>query len=173
MTEFEIKRPPKLNHLAPDVLAGISDDLLESALIDYVGERLSEGDDELEAVAALPSALQHWYIAFLVDAEVLNGGFNQLFFNPTGALAAEAPAAFAKIGIPAAGHLVEQAIRLLEQHAPALEAAAEAGTIEAFIESYIDQPFGQLDRQYAAAEDEWRSARLRYLRSQAEFIRHP
>lgn len=76
-----------------------------------------DAENEAESIAALPPALQARYIAFIVDAQVLNGGFNQFFFNPSGALAPAAPAAFAQLGIPAAGDRVTRALALLEAHA--------------------------------------------------------
>ena len=170
---FEFTPPPKLSELSPAILVGVSDDELESALIEYVVDHLIDAEAEIESVTALPPALQAWYVAFVVDAEVLNGGFNQLFFNPSGALVPSAPAAFAQIGIPAAGDLVIQALSLLDAHAPALEAAQEEGTVDAFMETYLDQPFAALDTAYAEREEEWRAARLAFLREHAPTFRHP
>lgn len=108
-----------------------------------------------------------------MDAEVLNGGFNQLFFNPTGALVPDAPAAFTEIGIPEAADLVYRALALLGTHASALEAAIETGTIDAFMETYLDQPFSELDSEYGSAQEQFRLARLRFIRDQADAFTHP
>ncbi len=170
---FEFVPPPKLECLTPATLASVSDDVIESTLINYVIDYKSDSDDELESISVLPVALQAWYIAFVVDAEVLNGGFNQFFFNSSGQLAPGAVEAFNLIGAPAAGRLVETAIELLDQHAPALEAAAEAGTIEAFMETYLEQPFRELDDQYCTGEDDWRNARIRFIRQESAAFRHP
>lgn len=171
--DFEFKPPPKLSSLSPAVVAAVSDDELESAVVGYVLDHILDTDREAESLSALPPALRAWYVAFVVDAEVLNGGFNQLFFNPSATLAPAAPTAFAQLGIPAAGDLVSRALALLESHAPALEAAHEAGTVDAFMETYLDQPFSALDGEYAAAEEEWRLARIRFLRQHAAALRHP
>ena len=171
--DFELKPPPKLARLSPEALASISDDDLESVLVGYLFDHMLPSVDDREAVAALPPALQAWYVTFVVDAEVLNGGFNQFFFNSSGALAPLAPAAFTQIGIPEAGELVRRALELLETHAPALEAAEQAGTIEAFMETYVDQPFEELDNEYGTNEGQWREARVRFLRRHAPTFRHP
>jgi hypothetical protein len=171
--EFEFREPPKLAWLSPEVLAGVGDDELESALIGYFVERVIDMDDEAELVAALPPAQRSWYVAFVVDAEVLNGGFNQLFFNLSGALAPLAPAAFTELGVPDAGELVRRALDLLEVHVPVLEAAQEAGTIDAFIETYLDQPFSELDDAYAERQEEWRLARVAFIRRRAAEFAHP
>ena len=165
---FEYTQPPKLLELTPAGLAAIDDDVIESSLVDYALAHRRDLDDEREAIALLPPALQMWYISFVVDAEVLSGGFNQFFFNPSGDLGDAAPAAFETMGMPRAASLVGRALDLLEQHAPALEAAAAAGTIESFMETYLDQPFSKLDELYAESEAEFRAARLKFIRVGAE-----
>ena len=164
--------PPKLEHLSPQALASISDDVIEHALICYVADVLENAEDELEALSELPEALQAWYFAFLLDAEVLNGGFNQYFFNPSGQFAEVTPAALERMALPEAATLVARAVDLLETHTPSLEAAQQDGTIEAFMQTYIDQPFEELDNEYCSKEAEWRDARIAFLRRSAEEIRH-
>lgn len=165
--EFEIGPPPKLARLSPESLAAVSDDDVESSLVYHVVDHMLGKGAEPDAIATWPEGLQAWYITFVVDAEVLNGGFNQLFFNSSGALTPAAPWAFEQIGSYAAADLMRRALELLEQHAPALEAAAGAGTSEAFMATYVDQPFAKLDQQYCQMEEELRSARLRFIREQA------
>lgn len=164
---FEIVPPRKLTGLSPTEILAVSDDDLEYAVIHYVVADLLREVDGPEAIGAWPESLQAWYLTFMVDVEVLNGGFNQLFFNPSGALAHAAPWAFERLGHYEVAGLVSEALRLLEEHAPALEAAANAGTVDAFMETYIDQPFSDLDRRYAECENELRVARIRFLREHA------
>lgn len=168
--EFDIVPPPKLARLSPDALAGISDDEVESSLVHYVVDHMLGDGEGPDALARWPEGLRAWYITFVVDAEVLNGGFNQLFFNSSGALTPAAPWAFERIGSFVAADLMRRALERLEQHAPALEAAADAGTAEAFIETYRDQPFTQLDQQYGELEKELHAARLRFIREEAESL---
>jgi len=173
MMASEFTPPAALSILTPAGLVAISDDDLEGALITYVVEKALPDPNDPAAVAALPSGLRAWYLTFVVDAQVLNGGFNQLFFNPTGALVPDAPAALTSVGIPEAADLVTAALYLLGEHAPALEAAVEAGTVEAFMETYIDQPFAELDNAYGAAQETFRLARIRFVREQATAFTHP
>jgi hypothetical protein len=170
--DFEINSPPKLDSISPEVLATVNDDQLESALIGYVVENI-DLDQELESLHGLSPEIKAWYVAFVVDVEVLNGGFNQLFFNSSAALVTAAPDAFARLGIPEAGDIVSRAAKLLEKHAPALDEAAAAGTIDAFMETYIDQPFSELDDEYAASEEEWRKSRIRFIRDNATAFKNP
>lgn len=168
--EFDIVPPPKLARLSPDALAGISDDEVESSLVHYVVDHMLGEGEGPDALARWPEGLQAWYITFVVDAEVLNGGFNQLFFNSSGALTPAAPWAFERIGAYAAADVVRRALELLARHAPALEAAADAGTPEAFLATYRDQPFAELDQRYGELEKELQSARLRFIREQARSL---
>jgi hypothetical protein len=59
-------------------------------------------------------------------------------------------------------------VTLLAMHETAIAAAQESGTLDAFMESYLDQPFSELDERYAAIEEELRIARVGYLRAHAQ-----
>ena len=171
--DAELPPPPKLERLSADVLATIHDDDLEFALLDYVVNHMLGDGDGLEQLADWPLALQAWYVAFVLDNEVLNGGFNQFFFNPSRALAQAAPAALAQIGAPALGELVSRALMLFDSRASTWKAARETGTLEAFAETYGDEPFRELDDFYFEREEQTRLARLQFLRSQAPTLQHP
>ena len=162
--DYSFTPPPKLEHISAETLARIPDDVVEYSLIEYVVDHSLPSGSPVDAVAHFPDALRSWYIAFIVDAEILNGGFNQLFFNPSGALAPDAPAAFVALGIPEAGALVQRALDLLEAYSPALEQAQKQGTVEAFASTYLEQPFSELDNQYSVKEEQWREARIRFVR---------
>ena len=85
----------------------------------------------------------------------------------------DAPQAFETLGLPEAADLMRRARSLLRDRGPVLEDAREEGTIEAFVETYGDDPFGALDAEYAEYEDAFRLRRLRFLREHADTIRHP
>jgi uncharacterized protein DUF4375 len=173
MTDFDFEPTPVPDHLDPSTIAGISDDVLESALVSYVVARWKELGGEAQALATMPSALRAWYVTFVVDGEVLNGGFNQLFFNASAGAGEDAPKAFETVGLPAGADLMRRARALLTDRGPALEDARREGTIEAFMDTYGDDPFGPLDAEYAEHEDEFRLGRIRFLRGHADAIRHP
>lgn len=171
--EFDIAPTPKLAQLSQEALAGISDDDVESSLVHHVVDHMLGDGEGPDALARWPEGLRAWYITFVVDAEVLNGGFNQLFFNSSGALVPAAPWAFERIGSHVAADLMRRALGLLDLHAPALDVAADAGTAEAFLETYRDQPFAELDQQYCQMERELRSARLHFIRERAASLCPP
>ncbi|MBC7793095.1 MAG: DUF4375 domain-containing protein [Clostridia bacterium] len=165
--------PEPLARMSPSELAQLSDEQLEESLISYVSEIVCAAPNEIEALAAFPEAIQNWYPTAVLDIEVLNGGFNQFFFNSSSAYAEMLPDACRKVGIPEVGALVAEGTRLLTKHADALHAAEKAGTIDAFFATYIDAPFEHLDDQYAAREDEWHQCRVGYLRSVLDTLAHP
>jgi hypothetical protein len=72
---FEFILPPTPEAITAELFASTSDDILENVLLNYVLDVQQRFPDLL---GELPVALQAHYVAFVVDAEVLNGGFNQL-----------------------------------------------------------------------------------------------
>ena len=68
------------------------------------------GEKFLSDLAAIPEAKRHLLVAFWCDREVTNGGFLQLFWNSTGVLVPEAPAAYRALGSDSAASLFEAAL---------------------------------------------------------------
>ena len=157
----------------PSELAQLSDEQLEESLIAYVTDIICAAPNEIDALAAFPEAIQNWYPTAVLDIEVLNGGFNQFFFNSSSVYAETLPDACRKVGIPEVGALIAEGAGLLTNHAAALRAAERAGTIDAFFETYIDAPFEHLDDQYAVRQEEWHQRRVSYLRSVMDTLTHP
>lgn len=85
---------------------------------------------------------------FLVDGEVSNGGFNQYFWNGSGAYAQEARDGFRLIGADPQVKLLDEAVARFEEHVGALTPFYEQGSMEAFSESYEQDVFGDLDERY-------------------------
>jgi hypothetical protein len=115
-SHFEFEGPPSLHRLDPAVIGNLSDDVLESALVGYVVDRWTQYGGESQGLAAMPSALAAWYVTFIVDGEVLNGGFNQLFFNASAGASPSAADAFETVGLPKAADIMRRALTLLEDH---------------------------------------------------------
>ena len=170
---IEFRPPPTIDRLLPEAVAAIADTDLEHALIAYVTAHAAIKGDRPSHLANWPLAIQVWYVAWVLDAEVLNGGFNQFFFNRPEWLVSAAPAALTAVGAPDAAKLIARARALLDSHASTLEAAREAGTLEAFADTYLQQPFAELDRLYSEGAEQWRSTRIQYLRREAHTLRHP
>ena len=169
---FEL--PPTPTALTLDVLAQTPDDILESVILNYVLSLTSaRPDDELLILGTLPAGLRAHYLAFLVDIEVLNGGFNQYFFNSSGLHGPATPAAFQHLGMPQAAEIMTTALRLYAEAEAGLDDARDEGTMDAFMDTYEDDPFELVDDAYCDSQDAFREARLRFIREHPEQFVHP
>lgn len=101
-----------------------------------------------------------------MDAEVNNGGFNQFFYNPHGHLAGEALAGYELLGAEDYAEVMRAAIATYETERDQLAPFHEAGTLEAFSESYAHTQLGDVDQRYGALGDRiyasWASAIRRH-----------
>ena len=152
-----------------ELLASTADDDLERLLTNYVLDLQKNDPDKLDS---LPVGIQDVFIIASLDADVVNGGFNQYLFNSP-AFAIDAPSAFRNFGLHDAASLAEQALqrfdsRVRERHA----AARAAGTMEAFMATYQDDPFTTLNKRYWASSEHWRVQRIAYIRQHADEFLH-
>ena len=164
---------PIFTALDPATLAGIEDERLEQAIIDFVVERAQARElDMADALADLHPAFSHVFATWTVEAEVFNGGFNQFFFNSSGLLAERAAGGYAAIGAPQHEGIVREAIRRRDEHAPALASAWSERTLEAFSASYELDVFEGLDAAFYALDGAEDAARLRvaYIRAHPEAL---
>jgi hypothetical protein len=151
---------PKLSDLIPS--AGGGD--LEDRLFQYV-LRLQETDPS--ALRSLPLSLQAHFVAYVVDREVLSGGFNQLLFTAP-EIASMAPDAFVHLGMDAAAVIAQDAWHLYDVVRTRYAAARAEGTFAAFSATYEPPVFEELDLMYADSAEEFRAARIAYLTAHPE-----
>jgi hypothetical protein len=158
------------HNLSPAVIESIADDDLEQSIIDYVAWKAdADGVTEGALLERLPPAVSAVYATRLVENEVANGGFNQLFFNRMRNLLERAVVGYRTIGAPEHEQIANAAIERAIEAAPALDAAREAQTMEAFSASYklelfddLDAAFNELDQTEGVS-----AIRIRYIRSHA------
>jgi Domain of unknown function (DUF4375) len=156
--------------LSPAVIESIADDDLEQAIIDYVTWQASvDSVPEDALLERVPPAVSAVYTTRLAEDEVANGGFNQLFFNRMRNLLERAAAGYRMVGAPEHERIATAALKRAVEAAPALEAAWETQTMEAFSASYklglfddLDATFNELDEREDAS-----AIRIRYIRSHA------
>jgi len=145
------------------------DSALEGLLFDHVLELQRRSPESLDT---LPEAFQAHFIAFLMDSEVLNGGFNQFWFNSPG-FAADAPWALQRLELHDAAVLAHEASTLYESVRERHERAREQGGMDAFMATYKDTPFQAVDTAYIARESDWRDGRIAYIRGHVGEFVHP
>jgi hypothetical protein len=114
----------------------------------------NDTDREVGIVRSLPSGVQAVYTTWLVDAEVLNGGFNQYFFNVSGRFAGDALAGYELLGAEAYATVMRAAIATFEADRDRLAPFYELHTLEAFSESYKHTDLGEVDQRYYALGDQ-------------------
>jgi hypothetical protein len=156
--------------LSPAVIESIADDDLEQAIIDYVAWKAdADGVSEDALLERLPPAVSAVYATRLVEDEVANGGFNQLFFNRMRNLLERAVVGYRALGAPEHERIASAAIERDIEAAPALEAAREAQTMEAFSASYKLELFDDLDAAFNELDqaEDVSAIRVQYVRSHA------
>jgi Domain of unknown function (DUF4375) len=152
--------------LNAEILAGIPDDKVEQAILDYVYLKIGHRyDNEKTIVAGLAPGFMIIYATWGVEAEVNNGGFNQYFWNPTGQFAAEAVEGFRAIGAPAHAALVSRAIEVERKEHDRLEALKARGTLQAFSESYEANPLNELDDEFYRLAEDISALRIAFIRA--------
>jgi hypothetical protein len=166
------KNRKRYDTLNPEVLQSIPDDEIEQAIIDFIACRASlAGGDERRALDALSDGFRAVYSTWWAEAEINNGGFNQYFWNPSGAFASDAVAGFDRIGLPTLARLMERAIAIRDEDARQMSKFKARGTIEAFSESYENNRLNDLDREFGTLEADVSAVRIRFIRANAELFR--
>jgi hypothetical protein len=164
----------RYSHFDKGVLASITDDALEQALLDYLFDRLEQfQQDQDQAFAALSPQFRVFFCTWEVEAEVMNGGLNQYFWNSSGQNAERVPPALEELGDSVAADLMRQAIRTAIAELPEMSKFLKAGTLEAFSESYKHTSLNELDDPFCRRAEGFPALRLAYVRSQPEAFATP
>jgi hypothetical protein len=101
------------------------------------------GETFLKDLAAIPEPKRHLVVAFWCHREIENGGFLQLFWNSTGVVVPEAPAAYRALGLNSAAALFETALRQFPSPYPRDRAARQKSF--SLLPSQDYPPKGQFD----------------------------
>jgi hypothetical protein len=155
--------------LSPAVIDSIADDDLEQVIVDHVAWKANaDGVPDDTIVERLPRAISTVFTTRLVEDEIFNGGFNQLFFNSRMAIVERAAEAYRTLGALKHEGIIKTAIERAVREGPALNDAREARTIQAFSDLYKVDLFRDLDSAFNELGSEDISAiRIRYIRTHA------
>jgi hypothetical protein len=165
---------PRFRELSPELLASISADEVGDAVLQHVHWQLEEvEDDESSVLQNLAPGVRAIYATYLVDAEVNNGGFNQYFYNSHGALAGTALAGYELLGAEDYAAVMRAAIATYESEREWLAQFHEAGTLEAFSESYKHTELDDVDQRYYALGDRIYAVWATVVRDRPELFRPP
>ena len=155
------EQPPPVD---ASVVASGDDDQLEDLLAGYVLQIL---ETDPRAVGGLPVSLQSHFVAYVVEREVLAGGFNQLLFRAP-EIASMAPDAFIHLGMDRAAVIAQDAWHLYDAVGARHEEARDLNTLAAFSATYEPPVFEELDLMYTDSADEFRAERIAYVRAHWE-----
>lgn len=130
------KPRPKLLALTSSALRALAPEDLEVAVIDFVERQMDQSEDRIATLRELPRGLQVFYLTFLVEAEVMNGGFNQFFWNPSSEFAELIGPALRELGSSDAADIFDQALSVANAEAEQAACNNMSRTLETFSESY-------------------------------------
>jgi hypothetical protein len=139
---------PKLKELTVETISQITDEALESIVLENIYATLGEdGMYDHGKVASLTPGQRAFYVTWILEGEVNNGGFNQYYYNTGGQLAGFGAEAFARIGATKFADLVKEAETIYADIKDDLEKNND-GTIEGFSKSYENNPLNDLDTRF-------------------------
>lgn len=164
---------PRPHALDAATLRGIKDQDLGFAISWYIGERIrTSGLDRHTVLQQETAAARDFYLATLVEAEVLNGGFNQYFWNVPSELLSQTASALERIGATRALKVFKAAIRLGEAEADMRREFKSKGTLQGFSDSYKHTKLAPLDDAFTATTAELEARRIAFVRAnETAFLR--
>ncbi len=140
---------PRFRELRADTLRALTNNELVPAVYAHVLHQvLPDLADEVAIVGALPKAIRAIYVTTLLDNEVLNGGFQQFFWNSSGEFALMALEALELLGASEHAAVLRSAIATFESERPVFERYRALNTVDAFSELVKHSSLGTLDEQY-------------------------
>jgi len=92
-----------------------ADDALMLAVIDDMSKRLGNSTTEYATIMTWNKARRSVFVAWQLDAEVNNGGFNQFYYNPSGKFYPLAPESLKYVGASLLADLTRRANKTYEQ----------------------------------------------------------
>lgn len=172
MLREEQEQLPRPNVLNRATLEAIEDKDLDYALSWYVVEQYKDNLSKTEEIILnLPSGLRNHYLSWLLEAEIMNGGLNQYFWNVSPSLIQRTPEALREIGATEAAKLLEAAIAQGAEESQMRERfKASPSLVEGFSESYKYSKLEQFDEKYMELSDRVMEKRIAYVRGHYELF---
>jgi hypothetical protein len=163
---------PRYANLTPELLTSISADEIGGAVVQHVELRISAaGGDVPTVLELLPAGTRAVYTTWVVDAEVNNGGFNQLFFNRDAHFAGYALSGYELMDAEEYAAVMRAAIATHEAERERMRPYYESHTLEAFSESYNHTELGEVDQRYYALGDRIYNVWAGFARARHELFR--
>ncbi len=156
---------PRIDSLDEATVGALAEEDVEVAVIEFVERKLQASGKRRDALLSMPRGVQVFYLSFIVEAEVMNGGFNQFFWNSSSEYAELVGPALRQLGDAEAAGIFEQAFAVANSE---LEAAAEfrrSGALEAFSESYQHTRLNEFDGHFCKRAERFPAMRFAIVRT--------
>jgi hypothetical protein len=153
------------------MLSLTKDENLERVIVDYVQSQLDEKSGEpIEIVSGLSKGFLTFYASWLVEAEVMNGGFHQYFWNSSSEFAEVTADALTALGDPIAAEMMRRALATAIAELPTTTKYMSKGTLQAFSESAKRSKLKALDAEFCVRAEKFPALRLRYVRAHPDLF---
>lgn len=146
--------------------ASAEDRQFEDAFIKKMNELLDSSQKSAKrTLETLPGGQRAVYATYVLESEVLNGGFNQFFFNSSGELADMALEGFRLLGHEGYTDIVARAVQTYAAIKPELKKKND-GSVEAFADTYKDNPLNDLSLAFTrlVRTDSLTTLRAKFMR---------
>lgn len=157
------KQRPRIESLTESELCRLDSEDVEIAVIDFVERQLAPSADRVTTILSMPRGLQVFYLSFVLEAEVMNGGFNQFFWNSSSEFAELMAAILRDLGASEAAALFEKAFAVANEELDT--APPHSRTLEAFSESYAHTRLNQFDEQFCKQALQFPDLRTEIIRT--------
>ena len=151
---------PRLTEITPASLRSLSGEDLDGALYDYVATKLLGASDPRATLMALPRGLQVFYLSYIVEVEVMNGGLDQFFYNNGVDLADLVAPALRDLGAHAAASHFEHACEIA-LGLPPLPEPEDAP--HDYVASQAEQELAQLDQLFCPLARQFQALRGQFV----------
>lgn len=136
--------------IPPAAIAGKDADEVWATVIDRITFEVDTPYEPDPRFARLSAGQKALYILRLADAEILNGGFSQFYFNSTGYFAADLPSAARAVGALEHARVATSANRLLAGDDTSVP--RQAVQREALLDDVFGAALSRLDGRWAAVD---------------------
>jgi hypothetical protein len=162
---------PRLMEISLESLRALTRDDLDMAVYEYVEAQLDNAEDRCAALLLLPRGLQVFYLSFIVEVEVMNGGLDQFFWNQPTELAELIPPALRRLNADEAATIFEQAMLIADEELYKRAALKEDGSLDAFSKSRTETNLKKFDATFADNATKFPELRSLFIQShEHEFI---
>jgi hypothetical protein len=156
---------PRIDTLSRPAVTALAREDIDSAVVELIDRTLSASIDRTKAVQELPRGVQIFYLSFIVEAEVMNGGFNQFFWNSSSEYAELIAPALRELQAPRAAEIFEQAFLVARAEIEKQAKARSIGTLEAFSETYKETRLNEFDEIFCTEAEHFPSLRMQVVQT--------